>query len=527
MEGETARAQVAVPDRDTVLSERYRLHRLIGAGGMGSVWEAEDLVLHRRVAVKLLQNLHADDPVAAARFEREAQTAARLSHPHLAVVYDYGGADDRMFLVMELLEGETLAHRLRRGALPPDEAAAVMAEAAEALAAAHERRVVHRDVKPANLMLTPNGAKVLDFGIAASGSGAPLTATGLIIGTAAYLAPERVQGRSATPASDVYSLGAVLYEALTGQPAFGGDTPAEVALGHVHQAAPDIRAVAPTVPAELADACGAALAKDPAVRPAASELADRLRHASTRAPEPATAVVDTGTAVIAAPLGHAAAESPPPLAPSGRDRAGRGRLVLLAVLTAAVLAMLLLIAYGLNREDDPEPAVSRSPDVVATATTALPAATTAATAPPTTAAPATTAAPTTAAPTTAAPADAEAALGDAALAYLAALDAGDLDGAWARTSPEFQRRQDRESWSSFWSGFDSIEVVGPVQVEGRPGGVTVPVSFDGRTERYRMTLVEGPTGWLVDGPVGRERGRHGDRDRDDGPDRRGGEDEDG
>lgn len=519
MDGETTRAQVAVPGRDTVLSDRYRLRHLVGAGGMGSVWEAEDLVLHRRVAVKLLQSVHLGDPVAAARFEREAQTAARLSHPHLAVVYDYGEASDGMFLVMELLDGETLAQRLRDGALAPAEAATIVAAAAEALAAAHALGVVHRDVKPANLMLTPNGVKVLDFGIAAFEVDAPLTATGSIIGTAPYLAPERVQGQMATPASDVYALGAVLFEALTGAPAFRGETPAEVALAHVHQAAPEVTAADPDVPPQLAEACRTALAKDPRDRPSAAELATRLRDEATRPLAPVASVEPSWgpTAVLSAAADSGAATAVG--AAPAPHRPGRGRLLLVVILALLVLATLALIAVGLGRHDDPD--APRSPDRAAPSPTTVPATTPPATSPPTTTPPTT--APASPETTTAPepPPDPEAALADAAVGYLAALAAGDLDGAWGRTSPTFQAHQDRASWEAFWTSFDSIEVVGPVEVDGRRGAVRVPLSFDGRTERYRMTLVSGPSGWLVDGPIGRtgpDRGDDGGDDADDADD---------
>ncbi len=156
---------IAPPRPDSLLGGRYRLVRRCGIGGMGEVWEAEDTVLERRVAVKLVTGDQRHDPAVLARFEREARTGARLVHPNLATVYDYGEADEGAYLVMELLAGETLAERLRRGPLPPTEAAAVVAEAAEALAVAHAAGVTHRDVKPSNLMLTGDGTKVMDFGM--------------------------------------------------------------------------------------------------------------------------------------------------------------------------------------------------------------------------------------------------------------------------------------------------------------------------------------------------------------------------
>src|SRR5690349_7460174 len=151
------------PAAGAVLGDRYHLLDRIGAGGMGEVWEAEDAVLQRRVAVKLVRDEHLREPAILTRFEREAQTAARLLHPGVATVYDYGASDDGVFLVMELLEGETLAERLHRGPLPPAQAAEVAAQVADALRAAHALGVVHRDVKPSNIMLTDRGARLMDF----------------------------------------------------------------------------------------------------------------------------------------------------------------------------------------------------------------------------------------------------------------------------------------------------------------------------------------------------------------------------
>src|SRR5439155_1170565 len=199
--------------------------------------------------------------------------AAGLSHPNVAGVFDYGEDGDTPFMVMELIEGETLAGRLRReGRLPPAEAARIARQVASALQAAHDAGVLHRDVKPANVMLTPRGeCKVMDFGIAAAAWAAPLTATGATIGTASYLSPEQAAGERATPASDVYALGCVLYEMLTGRPPFTGDNPVAVAAAHIKDPPIPVRQLAPEVPASLAAATEQALAKDPADRPASAE----------------------------------------------------------------------------------------------------------------------------------------------------------------------------------------------------------------------------------------------------------------
>jgi eukaryotic-like serine/threonine-protein kinase len=261
---------------------RYRLVRRIATGGMGEVWQADDVVLGRRVALKMLVEELAADDRATRRFVREARATARLTHPNVARVYDFGRDGGTPFLVMELLQGETLAARLASGPLPPSEAARVAAAVADALEAAHERGIVHRDMKPSNVMLTPDGeVKVLDFGIAAAADETHSTTGSGLYATVAYVSPERVAGEPAMPASDVYSLGAVLYELLCGRPPFSGSSPALVARSHLHDLPVPVRQLAPWVPARLAEACEAALAKDPARRPSsAASLAIRLRAAS-------------------------------------------------------------------------------------------------------------------------------------------------------------------------------------------------------------------------------------------------------
>ena len=205
------------------LTERYRLVEQIGRGGMSEVWRADDEVLDRPVAVKTLASALAADPALRATTWQEARSAARLTHPHVTQVYDYGEAqvDGRApvpYLVMELVDGQNLAERLGRGPLPWSIAARVAAQVAAALAAAHRLGVVHRDIKPSNVMLTATGAKVLDFGIAALAGAEPGVPAGWLAGTPAYAAPERLHRDGADSACDIYSLGVLLYEALTGSP---------------------------------------------------------------------------------------------------------------------------------------------------------------------------------------------------------------------------------------------------------------------------------------------------------------------
>ena len=226
----------------TELTGRYYLHELIAVGGMGEVWRAADRVLARPVAVKLLRPEYSGDEVTLIRFRAEARHAGLLTHPGIAQVYDYQDAtpDRPAYLVMELVNGPSLAGVLAGGRLVPEHAADVLAQAAAALQAAHAAGVLHRDIKPGNLLLTSDGrVKVTDFGVAQSVLTGNLTRTGSMVGTTGYLAPERVSGRQATVASDLYALGIVGYECLTGQPPFQGE-PLQVALAHRDQDLPGL-----------------------------------------------------------------------------------------------------------------------------------------------------------------------------------------------------------------------------------------------------------------------------------------------
>src|SRR5215218_209415 len=270
---------------------RYRAVRRIDAGGMGEIWEADDTLLGRRVAIKVLAEELAGDRVALRRFRREARATAKLDHPNVIRVYDFIDGEVP-FLVLELLEGHTLADRLRRdGALPPAEAARIAAAVADGLDAAHRAGIIHRDIKPGNIMLTAGGGvKVMDFGIAAAWEAHSTTGQQLLA-TASYTAPERIMGGRASPAGDLYSLGVVLYEMLTGRPPFAADTAEQLLRAHLEVAPRPVRSLVFWVPAEIAAACETALAKDPAGRPAsAGALAARLRAAAEAAQASAAAL---------------------------------------------------------------------------------------------------------------------------------------------------------------------------------------------------------------------------------------------
>jgi eukaryotic-like serine/threonine-protein kinase len=248
-----------------ILAGRYELGRLLGAGGMAEVYEGHDRLLARRVAIKILLAQYAHDPAFLARFRREAQAAASLSHPNIVGVYDTGSDGDTWFIVMELVAGNTLRDLIQlHGPVHPARAAEICSEVAGALAVAHARGIVHRDVKPANVMLTTEGkVKVMDFGIARASAVPSITQTSAVVGTAQYIAPEQAQGLEVDARSDVYALGCCLYEMLTGQVPFTGPTPVAIAYRHVREDPTPPRALNPDVPVPLEQVCLKAMAKRP------------------------------------------------------------------------------------------------------------------------------------------------------------------------------------------------------------------------------------------------------------------------
>jgi serine/threonine protein kinase len=344
---------------------RYRRDSLIAVGGMGEVWSATDTLLEREVALKVLKREHADDPVFRARFAAEARHAASLSHPHVAAVLDYGelAADDTEggpvpYLVMELVRGQPLSALLADGKpLAPEVAADLIAQAAEGIEAAHALGIVHRDVKPGNLLVTPEGqVKVTDFGIARAADTVPLTVTGHLVGTPHYLSPEQAEGKGSSPASDVYSLGIVLFECLAGHKPFAGESAVATALMQVREPLPPLP---DSVPRHLQDITRRATAKDPAERFAsAADLAGALRGE----------LADVRTSVLPTSPGDAAPTTIAPVvgaSPRATNAPGPRRGLLLGALgVLALLAVAVTAGVLLSGNDDPAPtarAGSRDP----------------------------------------------------------------------------------------------------------------------------------------------------------------------
>ncbi|GAB2678087.1 serine/threonine-protein kinase [Thalassiella azotivora] len=313
------------PTSGQVLGERYRLTDRIAVGGMGEVWRAQDEVLGREVAVKVLKPEYTGDSKFLERFRNEARHTAALTHPNIAGVFDYGETDSAAYLVMELVPGEPLNDTLdREGVLEPRRAMALLAQAARGLSAAHAAGVVHRDVKPGNLLVTPDGGlKVTDFGIARAGDQVPLTATGQVMGTAQYLAPEQAMGHPAVPASDVYALGCVAYEVLTGERPFPGETPVAIAMAHVNTPPPRLPEHLPAGARALVAAC---LSKKPEERPADAlvfaDAADAVAEgrdddALAMLPATAAAAAGLGTAGAATAVGDPRATAATTVVPGG------------------------------------------------------------------------------------------------------------------------------------------------------------------------------------------------------------------
>ena len=327
----------------TLLAGRYELVELLGYGGMAEVHQAYDQVLRRRVAVKIIHPAQLRDPVNRDRFVREAQVAAGLQHPNTVAVFDVGEDAGRPFIVMELIDGRTLEDRIRDdGRLSVDETVPIVAGVLAGLQAAHDRGLVHRDVKPSNILLPAGGGvKLVDFGIAAvvAETAASLTTGEDVLGTPRYLAPERVSGRRATPASDIYALGAVTYECFTGRPPFVADGPVALAVAHQREPVRPLSEIAPDVPRDIAAIVERALAKDPRSR---FGSAAEMRSALLGGP---------GVGGIHPPTSSTVTQQLP--AQSGRkDRTGLRRWLQGAVGLLAVVLLAIAVAYVVSGGDD-------------------------------------------------------------------------------------------------------------------------------------------------------------------------------
>ncbi len=392
------------------LPERYRVFRHIANGGMATVWAAEDNLLERLVAVKVLSPVYGLDPNAAKRFQREARAGARISdHPHVVTVYDIGDCSGQPFMVMEYFAGGTLADRLAGDTpVPVPTALRWLGEAADALDVAHAQEIVHRDVKPANLLLDERGRLAVgDFGIARLATDSALTQTGTVLGTAAYISPEQAMGRPAGAASDRYGLAVVAFELLTGRRPFAAEGAAGMARAHAEDPPPSAHAIAPALPAAVDTVLARGLAKDPDDRPAtATAFVDALRDALGPQAEPrhvaATALTATTTpvpVVVAraprppaprppAPMAAAAMPAREPMqrrsprpaalrtgdpgpAPHTRPARTKRTAVAAAALAAAATALVLALVMG-RSGDDGASSTARSPTTTTKRTPSTP-----------------------------------------------------------------------------------------------------------------------------------------------------------
>lgn len=358
-----------------LLDNRYRLDERIATGGMGDVWRGTDVVLGRVVAVKVLRTAMLDDPEFAARFYGEARMMAAFRHPGVVEVYDYaeagdsGGPETVAYLVMAFVEGEPLSNRVKQGPIPVSETLSIVAQAAEALHAAHEVGIVHRDIKPGNLIVKPSGAVILiDFGVARSNAMTSMTGVNSIVGTALYMAPEQVAKGNLTPGTDVYALGAVAYHCIAGRPPFDGDNALQVALRHLEDE-PD--PLPEHVPVEVRELIARAMAKQPADRFASAAEFAEAAYAAVGAPQDWKRL--TGTALIrptspapaTAPISPAMpthpvqrprmSPAPPPMpAPNVVPVAPRAqRSLMIAVIALFVLAGGLGVAWAMSGDRTP------------------------------------------------------------------------------------------------------------------------------------------------------------------------------
>jgi eukaryotic-like serine/threonine-protein kinase len=341
---------VADVQKGTVVDERYTLDRKIGSGGMADVWLADDTELDRKVAIKILHDKYAQDSEFVQRFQREAQAAAGLQHPNVVGIFDRGAFDGTYFIAMEYVDGPSLKD-LVKGGMAPKEAIDFTRQILSAARFAHRKGIVHRDLKPQNVLIDDEGrARVADFGIARAGENSDITATGSVMGTAQYISPEQAQGKDTTPRSDIYSIGVVLYEMLTGRVPFEGESAVAVALKQVSEAPRRPSAINPNVPPALDAVVMRALAKDPEARFKDADAFLKALDAAEKAPDKPR---PEDTAAFAAVTPEGVADTGGEEPPYGEEeewererRRRRLRWIIVALLAAGVAA---LVAFALTR----------------------------------------------------------------------------------------------------------------------------------------------------------------------------------
>jgi eukaryotic-like serine/threonine-protein kinase len=347
---------VANPRAGTLVDERYQLKQKIGSGGMADVWLAEDTELDRNVAIKILHDRFAQDKEFVQRFQREAQSAAGLQHPNVVGIFDRGVFRDTYFIAMEYVDGPSLKD-LVKGGMGVQDAIDFTRQILGAARFAHRKGIIHRDLKPQNVLIDAEGrARVADFGIARGGENSDITATGSVMGTAQYLSPEQAQGKPTTPRSDIYSIGVILYEALTGRVPFEGDSAVAVALKQVSETPRRPSAINPNIPPALDAVVMRALAKDPDARFKDADAFLRALDAAERAPDQPRPQ-DTAAFAAVSPEGETDLAGDDDFDHwEEEERRGRWRWFAIALLAALVAA---LVAYALTR-----PSHVAVPDVI-------------------------------------------------------------------------------------------------------------------------------------------------------------------